>query len=220
MKIFLKKLYILVIVSSIAGLAFTSYRQSIHGEVVCFGDSITHGAHVNGHSWVYFLNQEHHNGVNFINEGRNGRKTSDKLELLPVLKKYPHADYYLIFLGVNDLKNGNAEMVNHCVENMKWMISKIHEADAKAKIVILAPSDINLKTMSGINVRKKYNENTKRSLVELELRYKKLAKEENLGFISLLHSVSKPNYVDGLHPDIKGQKQLAATVWHGLNQLY
>lgn len=215
-----KKIYITIIFLGIAGLAFTAIQQNIHGTVVCFGDSITHGAHVNGHSWVYFLNQDHHNGVKFINEGRNGRKTTDKLELLPVLKKYPHADYYLIFLGVNDLKNGDSEMVEHCVENMKWMISKIRATDSKTRIVILSPSDINLKTMSEINVRKKYNENTKRSLVELEHRYKKLAVEEKTGFISLLHVVSKPNYVDGLHPDIKGQKQIATTVWNGLNKLY
>ena len=208
------------LVSGILFLTFIAMTSSggIKGTVVCFGDSITHGAKVDGHSWVYFLSKEHKD-VTFINEGRNGRKTSDKKELLPVLKKYPEADYYLIFLGVNDLKNGNDSMVNQCVENMEWMIGKIKETNKKTKIVILAPSDINLKTMSQLNVKKKYNENTKSSLVELEKKYKELAEKDSLGFISLLKTVSPPNYVDGLHPDEKGQHQIADEVWKGLKGL-
>ena len=194
-------------------------KSSIKGEAVCFGDSITHGAKVNGHSWVYFLSKEHKD-VNFINEGRNGRKTSDKNEILPVLKKYPSSNYFLIFLGVNDLKNGNDSLVNQCVENMKWMLEQIREKNKKTKIVILAPTDINLKIMSQLNVKKKYNENTKSSLFKLEMEYKRLAKKNSLGFISLLKTVSPPDYVDGLHPNEKGQQQIAAAVWKGLIRLF
>ncbi|HEY9364725.1 MAG TPA: hypothetical protein VIQ00_15795, partial [Chitinophagaceae bacterium] len=90
----------------------------------------------------------------------------------------------------------------------------------KAQIVILSPSDINLKTMNEINIRKKYNENTKKSLAALEKKYKELAKKEKVGFISLLHAVSKLHYADGLHPNVKGQEEIARAVWKGLNKLY
>jgi acyl-CoA thioesterase I len=217
----MKRKYLYLFIGFLSFLAFIGMKtnNNIKGEVVCFGDSITHGAHVDGHSWVYFLSKEY-KGIDFINEGRNGRKTSDKSELLPVLKKYPHADYFLIFLGVNDLKNGNDSLVNVCISNMKWMVNKIRESDNSTKIVILAPSDINLKTMSEINVKKKYNENTRKSLIELETKYKELSKEDSTGFISLLHIVSPPNYVDGLHPNIAGQKEIANAVWKGMNILY
>lgn len=196
-----------------------TFDGRIKGKVVCFGDSITHGAKVNGHSWVYFLSQKYKD-INFVNAGRNGRKTSDKEEILPMLKENPDADYFLIFLGVNDLKDGNDSLVNVCVENMKWMINKIRETNSKTKIVILSPTDINLKTMSALNVKKKYNENTKQSLRSLEKRYKELAKEESVGFISLLKTVSRPNYVDGLHPNENGQQQIAGAVWNELNKLF
>jgi acyl-CoA thioesterase I len=212
------RIYLIYIFLSLSFISMT-FDGGIKGTVVCFGDSITHGAKVNGHSWVYLLSKEHIE-VDFINAGRNGRKTSDKKELLPVLKKYSQADYYLIFLGVNDLKNGNDTMVNQCVENMDWMINKIKNTDKKAKIVILAPTDINLNTMSQLNVNKKYNANTRSSLIKLEMKYKELAKDNNLGFISLLKTVSPPNYVDGLHPDEKGQQQIADAVWNGLEKLY
>lgn len=187
-------------------------------QVVCFGDSITHGAEVDGQSWVWFLSKEHPD-IDFVNAGRNGRKTADKQELIPVLKEYPHADCYMIFLGVNDLKNGNDSMVNNCVANMKWMISAIRKVNNDAKIILLAPSDINLETMNDINRNKKYNENTKRSLYKLEKKYKELSDKEHTGFISLLHVVSKVNYADGLHPNIDGQKEIANTVWKGLKKL-
>ena len=203
----------------IAGITAMAFKESIHGQVVCFGDSITYGAQVDGQSWVSFLSKKHAD-IDFVNAGRSGRKTSDKKELLPVLKKYYHANYYLIFLGVNDLKDGTDSMVNDCVINMAWMITQIRATNPRARIVILSPSDINLKTMNEINIRKKYNENTKRSLAALQKKYKNLAKKEKVGFISLLHSVSGPNYADGLHPNVKGQEEIAAAVWKGLNKLY
>ena len=198
-------------------VTITAFKEKPE-QVVCFGDSITYGAKVDGHSWVWFLSQQHQD-IDFVNAGRSGRKTSDKKELFPVLEKHPTADYYLIFLGVNDLKDGTDSMVNSCVENMKWMIGEIRKANARAKIVLLAPTDINLKTMDQVNVSKKYNENTKHSLYALEKRYSELAKEEHTGFISLLHAVSKPNYADGLHPDEKGQKQIAKIVWKGFKKI-
>ena len=123
----LKKILSITAIAFSIAIVVMGFR-SIHGQVVCFGDSITYGARVDGKSWVYFLSQDH-GSVDFINAGRSGRKTSDKQELLPVLKQHPSANYYLIFLGVNDLKNGNDSMVNSCISNVKWMISKINEAN-------------------------------------------------------------------------------------------
>jgi lysophospholipase L1-like esterase len=213
-----RKHFSLTILTLTAVFILTSFKKVIEGPVVCFGDSITFGANVNGHSWVWYLSKDH-TGINFINAGRSGRKTADKEELLPVIKKNAAAKYFLIFLGVNDLKDGNDSMVNNCITNMKWMIGEIRKASPGTKIVILSPCDINVKTMSAINVQKKYNQNTHRSLNYLRKRYMQLAREENTGFISLLHSVSKSNYVDGLHPNEQGQMQIAKTVWKHLNKL-
>lgn len=213
-----KKNFVVTILIAISFFSLMSFKEIVEGQVVCFGDSITFGGNVNGHSWVWHLSREHSN-ISFINAGRSGRKTSDKEELLPVIEKYHSANYYLIFLGVNDLKDGNDSMVNNCIANMKWMVGKIRAAVPDAKIIILSPTDINLKTMSPINVQKKYNQNTHQSLIYLNKKYKKLARQENIGFISLLHSVSKSNYVDGLHPNEIGQKQIANTVWKRLNKL-
>jgi len=212
-----RQYYPRTIILLVLALVSLSFKEIKEGPIVCFGDSITFGANVNGHSWVWYLSNEHPN-LNFINAGRSGRKTADKAELLPVLKKNSAEKYVLIFLGVNDLKDGNDSMVNNCVNNMKWMVDKIHENIPEAKIVIISPADINVKTMSPINVQKKYNQNTHQALKTLRKQYQQLAKQENIGFISLLHTVSKPNYADGLHPNDNGQMQIAHAVWKHLNK--
>jgi acyl-CoA thioesterase I len=102
---------------------------------------------------------------------------------------------------------------------MTWMINEIRKVNNGAQIILLAPSDINLKSMNDINRNKEYNENTKQSLYKLETRYKDLAKAQHTEFISLLHVVSKPNYADGLHPNIAGQKEIASAVWKALKNL-
>ncbi len=192
--------------------------STMDGEIVCFGDSITYGARVEGHSWVYFLSLKHRD-LRFINAGRNGRKTSDREELLPVLRKYKGAAAFLILLGVNDLKDGNDTMVSRCAVNVRWMIREIKRASPASRIVLLSPARINLNKMSPSNVRKKYNENTERSLAALDAEYRLLARSESVGFISLLDAVSPPHYVDGLHPDEAGQQEIASAVWEGFNRL-
>ncbi|MCF7803666.1 MAG: SGNH/GDSL hydrolase family protein [Candidatus Marinimicrobia bacterium] len=209
-----------VVLSVIASFAVVVLLISADSQrkVVCFGDSITNGARADGDSWVHYLKQEHP-GINWVNAGRNGRKTADRGQLLPVIENNPDADYFLIFLGVNDLKDGTKAIVASCVENVRWMIEIIRERNAEAEIVLLAPTDINLDTMDSVNVRKMYNENTKQSLQILESEYRTLAKRRSVEFISLLNAVSPPNYVDGLHPNRAGQKEIARAVWEGFEKI-
>lgn len=177
-------------------------------KIVCFGDSITHGAMVEGRSWVWYLQQDQAPGYKYINAGRSGRKTADKAELLPVLRKYPDAAMYVFFLGVNDLKNGNDSMVSDCISNMEWMIDQVREKAPQSKVLLLSPADINTRMMSEVNRKKHYNENTRVSLRKLETGYRALAQKSHTAFLSLLPVVPRRAYADGLHPNRKGQKAL------------
>lgn len=185
---------------------------------MCFGDSITYGASVEGNGWVDQLYRKS-NEIVTLNEGRKGRKTSDKEELLPCLIKHKDVNYIMFFLGVNDLKDGNDSLVNSCTENMKWMIRQVRELLPTTEIVLIAPCSINLESMSELNKSKLYNENTKKSLEKLESAYKKLAEEESVDFISLLNVVSKENFADGLHPNIDGHKEIAERIWIYLKEI-
>ncbi|MFH1965386.1 MAG: SGNH/GDSL hydrolase family protein [Acidobacteriota bacterium] len=185
------------------------------GEILCFGDSITHAR---GRGWVEMIGEKQ-GGVTMINAGRSGRKTGDKDELAVPLSNNSDAGWVLFFLGANDLRDGTPEMVASCVENMDWMISRVKEKIPEARIVLMAPVDINLETMNEINQNKKYNRKTKDSLYLMEKEYAKLAEKRGVDFISLLHAVSPGNFYDGLHPDQKGQQEIADAVWQGLKKL-
>lgn len=203
--------------ATLIALIFFSCQQQKKLEVVCFGDSITYGALVDGHSWVWQLQREEGSSAvqpfHFINAGRSGRKTSDTSELPPVLKAHPAPQVFIFFLGVNDLKDGNDQMVAAAVQNMQWMIRRVKAQAPKAHILLLAPSDINTADMSQINKDKLYNEHTKSALVKLAGAYQRLAKQEHTDFLSLLPVVSEDAYADGLHPNQKGQQQLKSAIW-------
>src|SRR5699024_1457509 len=99
---FLKNAASIILFLSLAGVQPNS---QIDSKVICFGDSITNGAEIDGQSWVQLL-AEAHPEINFVEAGQNGRKTADKQDIIPVLQAHTDADYFLLFLGVNDLKDG------------------------------------------------------------------------------------------------------------------
>ncbi|MCX7797385.1 MAG: SGNH/GDSL hydrolase family protein [Melioribacter sp.] len=188
------------------------FTQNAKYKILCFGDSITRGAGVEGNGWVEQVSKMSDKFL-MINAGRNGRKTSDTLELVPVLEKHLDANLVLIMLGVNDLKNGNDSLVNLCVSNMKWMITQVKTKLTKAQILLIAPCNISFETMSEINKQKRYNENTYNSLIKLEKEYEKLATEEKVNFISLFNVVSPKNFLDGVHPNIEGHREIAEIIY-------
>jgi lysophospholipase L1-like esterase len=190
-------------------MGFNIQQEKI--KIVCFGDSITHGAGVEGKGWVEKLSARFDN-INFVNAGRNGRKTSDLDELQPVIDGNRDADYFIIMLGVNDLKNGNDSLVANCVRNVDSMLSQIKSEIPSAKVIIASPCNINLETMNEINRKKLYNEATQASLIKLNEEYKKLAERRSAGFIQLYGKVSPENFWDGLHPNEKGHEEIADAV--------
>ena len=161
--------------------------------------------------------EKYDNEIKIVNAGRKGRKTSDKDELLPIVEANKDANYFVLLLGVNDLKDGNDSLVALCVDNMKWMIAKVNEGIPDAKIVLISPCQISLANMTDLNKSKKYNEKTFSSLIKLEEDYKKLAEVKSIGFISLLDTVSPVNLFDGIHPNICGYAEIANKIWSELN---
>jgi acyl-CoA thioesterase-1 len=206
----IKNLYQCFLIVVLVGVNYTTKPS-----VVCYVDSITHGAMVDGHSWVYHLSNEHAE-CEFLNEGRNGRKTSDTAEFLEVVRRHMDADVYVMFIGVNDLKDGTDELVERCVKNMRYMINVVSKLHVRAKLLLVSPPRISLSNMSEENRRKLYNENTQVSLMKLDERYRELASEEGVGFVSLLDVLSPGDYVDGLHPNEMGQKKIAKAIWKEL----
>ena len=186
-------------------------RCQTRPKVLCFGDSITWGASSRGNAWVDFLSKRHLN-YNFVNAGRCGRKTTDFNELVKTIDEQGDSDIVFIFLGVNDLKHATDEKVSNCVKNISKTIDYIRSKIPHAKILLLAPSSVNEKNMSQLNINKGYADNTQNCLVKMAQDYEKLAAEKKISFLSLLNVVSPENFDDGLHPNQAGHIQLAECI--------
>lgn len=207
-----KKYLFIIIISSLLFTAMYYFGQSgMKRKIICFGDSITYGANVEGRGWPEQLSGMEKDFL-FVNKGRKGRKTSDRNELLPIIDENNDAALVIFLLGVNDLKNGNDSLVNECYMNMQWMIKETKKKIKDVKILLLSPCGINLKNMSELNRSKKYNKNTVTSLINLEKKYQQLASQESVYFESLLNTVSPENFLDGIHPNENGYREIAREI--------
>jgi len=187
--------------------------------VLCFGDSITEGTHINGkwhggNSWVNRLENRSGGTLKCINAGRSGRKTSQKQELLPFLKKQKDIDVVILYLGVNDLRVPTEKVLTNCVVNTEWMINKARDAyGEQLKIIILGSPGINASKMIPHFYKMGYDEKEQAMLNRLRPLYKKLAEKKHCDFLDLWGVVSPQNYHEGLHPNIAGQTQTAEAIW-------
>jgi len=120
-----------------------------------------------------------------------------------------------MFLGVNDLpardKRPGDVKVAACVTNMSEAIDLAMTHFKPKDIILVAPCNVNPKTMSAVNLRKGYHV-TPPLLAKLEEEYKALAKNKGIRFVSLLNVVSKENYKDGLHPNEAGDAEIAKAI--------
>ena len=179
--------------------------------ILCFGDSITAGG-----KWLEIV--EGKNRVEMVNFGRGGRKAAEaKQHLSDFLNQHPDArfDKIIMFLGVNDLpardpRSGDVKVAG-CVKNMSDAIDVALTRFQPKEIILVAPCGVNADTMNAVNRSKGYHI-TAPMLAELEKGYRELAGKKGTQFISLLNTVSRANFKDGLHPDAAGDAEIAEAI--------
>lgn len=177
--------------------------------ILCFGDSITsHGR------WVKAVGQSPL--FETVNAGRGGRQTKGaKKALASYLRKHANLDRIIMFLGVNDLparnkRPGNVKVAD-CVRNMGEAIDLALRHFKPKDVILVAPCGVNPDLM-GAGVRKKGYHITQPLLVQLEAKYKSLARKKGVSFFSLLNVVGQNNYRDGLHPNKAGDAEITQAV--------
>ncbi len=190
-------------------------------QILCFGDSITQGTFINNefvknNSWVNILQKLGGTKIHVINEGRVGRRTSDKEEILKVLKQNRDVDHVILFLGINDLCIAREEILKDCVTNTDWMVKRSREAYKDVIITIMSSAGLSIGNVTERWYKSGYNEKEQAMLKKLRQEYKEYVEINEYNFVDLWGVVSKENYSDGLHPNLKGQQQIAETVWDSL----
>jgi lysophospholipase L1-like esterase len=211
---------------SLFPLAMTASESGKVQTVLCVGDSIT--AADNG--WVKRVGQ--HAAIDTINAGLGGRRTGAAVETFEAAltnKAQTPFNRVIFFLGVNDLPARDPapakKKVDSCVANMEKAIDAALKRLPKKDIILIAPCGVNAEMMrhppqsTNNTVAVRCERNLKKGydicqpiLEDLETAYRKMAEKKGVQFLSLLKVVSKENYMDGLHPDEAGQRQLAEAI--------
>jgi lysophospholipase L1-like esterase len=193
--------------------------REIHGKLLCFGDSITQaewaGKIAPDERWVTQLGKKSADIV-AVNAGKNGRKTSAIEELDKTLAANGDAAMVLLFLGVNDMAHETVGVVEKATVNLGKMVDLTRAKLPKAEIVILAPTDVNVDKLSPFFKSEGMGPDTAQFMRALAKAYESLAKKKGTRFINLYRAVSPENIEDGVHPNGKGQIQIADAVWKGL----
>lgn len=192
--------------------------------VLCVGDSITAAEK----GWVEQVGQ--HASIDTINAGLGGRRTAAALDTFKAaLTNKTEFNRVIFFLGVNDLPARDPaparKKVDMCVANMEKAIDVALKKLPPKDIILIAPCGVNAEMMrhppqsTDTTVPVRCERNLKKGydicqpiLEDLETAYRQLAEKKGVQFLSLLKVVSKENYMDGLHPNEAGQRQLAEAI--------
>ncbi len=186
------------------------HHQDQPKKIVFFGDSITAGYGIPMENAFPALVQSKIRDLNLnyevINAGLSGETTAGGLNRIDwVLKAKP--DIFILELGGNDGLRGLS--LEESEKNLKGMIEKVRKANPKAVIIL-----------AGMQIPPNLGQDYTNQFKGL---FPKVAKEMDTQLIPfLLDGVGgdpQLNLSDGIHPNQKGHKIVAETVWEYIRPL-
>ena len=202
--------------------------------ILCFGDSNTHGARPDGpgryewhERWTGLLQQALGGEYRVIEEGLNGRTTvfedeiecdkSGKKHLPSCLQTHAPLDLVILMLGTNDLKHRFAltpSDIGRANETLIEIILKTdNERDDPPKILLCAPTYLQEQTFLGEIIGDRRADSLR--LGEI---YEELAVRYGIGFLNVAQ-ITGPSEIDGIHLDLDGHKKLAAALAEKIREL-
>lgn len=206
------------------GLVLLTARPLHSAQLLCYGDSITQGTHIDGKytinsSWVNLLQMISADEWTCINAGRSGRKTADIAELAPILDQQTQVDGVIYFLGINDLPHEPLTAINRCLTNTATFIQQIRaKFGPKMPIYILGLPGLDVPNVTAHFKNIGYDQTTHNLVEPLNQAYAKLAKQKHCAFINLYGLLKPQDFTDGLHPNLNGQFKIAETVFRKISK--
>lgn len=179
--------------------------------LLCFGDSITAGYGLADSNDAYpaLLQQKIdslHLDYTVINSGVSGETTAGGRSRIEWVIKQ-HIDIFLLELGANDGLRGVA--LSETRANLQTIINVVKEKSPETTI-ILAGMEL------PPNMGAAYT-------TEFRQLYAEIAEKNKVEFIPFIlkdvGGIAELNQSDGIHPNVKGHKILAHTVWETLEPL-
>ena len=190
--------------------------------IACIGDSITYGAGVNGkkeETWEYFLNEKLGERYQVLNYGISARTlqkqgdypyTADKFY---EISKGNKIETYLIMLGTNDAKpyNFNEECYK---KQLHEFVKEYKELSWHPEVILMAVPQVFEERDTGI-VGFDIDKNNIRRVQNLIKEEAKISGSKCIDLYS--YTADKEDwFVDGVHPNKKGNEQIAAYIFQQL----
>ncbi len=186
--------------------------------IACIGDSITYGAGVNGRekeTWEHYLNGILGTDVQVINYGASGRTLQDEGDYPYTADKiYRYSldcrtDIYVIMLGTNDAKpyNWNAERYEREYASFLGTYAAL---DSGPELVLMTPPSCFPEEKTGIVAFDIDPENVRKAAEIV----RDIADRLDLKMIDLYEKTKDhPDwFVDGVHPNAKGNREIAEII--------
>jgi lysophospholipase L1-like esterase len=196
-------------------------------KIVCLGDSITTGYKASGTGrWIALLQDKVKvRGLKVINWGAPGRTTGKGLLCMEDrFSELSDVRMLIVFLGGNNVSfcpsEKGEERVRSCAEDMSTIIDLARKTDTQLPIVICSPPEKNYRLLSDDHKRRKaLGPHSEVILRNLAKAYAEVAREKQVGFVSLIDTVSKENYPDGIHPNVAGHAEMLERIWPAVKEL-
>lgn len=213
-----------IVAGKLAGNQHGFFGISRRKKVVCVGDSITYGSGVRKKrgkkSYPAYLQKKLGRGYRVINYGLYGRTLLDYGKY-PYIKEEEYqkgleekADIYIIMLGTNDSKISmwNAQDYQ---EQLGQMIEGYRRVNREAEIYILQPPRCFPDEETG-----KIKYSIRNDIIEGEI-HESIAvtgKKYGVTVIDIYHLTEKHSewFVDGVHPNEKGNEAIADCVYKNM----
>lgn len=178
--------------------------------ILIFGDSIAAGSNLpvteQGQTWPSMVEQLSEGAWACLNASQGGRPTDSLEDFVVALAKNPGVDLVVIALGTNDSRDLSPDCAARAACHLEGMIDHAHRAGVK-RVLLVAPCNIRLDALKETYAIGPQREDQLRTLASA---FEQLAERKGSGFVDAFGVISS-EYLDrdGVHPDGRGNRQLA-----------
>lgn len=206
--------------------------------ILCFGDSNTHGyipldgsRYDSNNRWPSVLQEILGNEYHIIEEGLNGRTINYDVPgfewkngmryIVPCLSTHKPIDTFILMLGSNDATDDYHLSADKIAEDMELMMNTIDEKLMEfqgflPEMLLISPPHLS-KNFKELYYSKDYKNGGDLVLEELPALYKDLSEKHHWNFFNATEAFTVPD-IDGLHMDNKMHIDFAKEIAKRINQ--
>ncbi len=207
---------ILFLLSSCTG---SEQRQELN--ILCLGDSITHGFKLPDPAQESFPSrmEEHSQGLWHVqNLGVNGATVLSKGDI-PIINQdayriamHSSPDVVVLMLGTNDTKNNNWRYISDFLEDYRRIVDSLQHLASRPRVIVCTIPPIFLSPNSVLDVE---------HVTQVNRMIRSVAAESGAEFLNVHQMLAgKSNlFIDGIHPNALGAVELAGIIYSKILQV-